>query len=335
MKAFLKVRPQSLPTLRINSIEHLAMQLGVRASVLQQLAHELSCPRCTYYKLFTKMKNEKCRVVRPPRGLLKQVLYRIKRLLDRLELLPYVHGGVKGRSTLSYALPHVGRRRIIRADIEKCFPSISHKRVYKLFCNELACSPDVARILTRLTTFHGQLPLGSPTSTVISNLCTGRLALRLDRLAAKRGLNFGQYVDDFTFSCDTHIKRLPNLIAHICEQEGFRCNNQQMKVIDSQDEQVIVGIKVNRKIDVPQEYISALESEINEYCREDYLRSRERDNSVRGKIAYVRRLNPREAARLEKLLPSRRPHVFGGPSGGPGLAPRPCASFLSDLSLSS
>ncbi len=92
--------------------------------------------------------------IQPPKDDLKIVQKRIKRMLGKIDIPDNVFSGVKGKSYADNALMHVGdkRRNLFKIDLTAFFPSISRDVVYTFFRDDLHCSPDVAEILTNLTT---------------------------------------------------------------------------------------------------------------------------------------------------------------------------------------
>jgi hypothetical protein len=110
------------------------------------------------------------RLLLKPRGRLNKIQGRIKRaILDRVPPLPFVHGGIRGRSIRTNAAPHIGHEAVIAMDIKDCFPSIGPNKVSKVF-NDLGIVGEAAAILVALTTFDFQLPQGTKTSPAIANL---------------------------------------------------------------------------------------------------------------------------------------------------------------------
>ncbi len=74
-----------------------------------------------------KIKNGKInyRIIHPSKGKLKKVQNRINNsVLSKIELPDYVHGGVKGRSNITNAYSHLGKKFHFLTDIEDYFPSI-------------------------------------------------------------------------------------------------------------------------------------------------------------------------------------------------------------------
>lgn len=76
----------------------------------------------------------KIRTFRNPSFLLKEVQGRIKKnILDKQRLPDCVHGGVKGRSNITNAKMHQGKKYIFETDLQEFYPNISMRQVYSMF----------------------------------------------------------------------------------------------------------------------------------------------------------------------------------------------------------
>lgn len=288
---------KKLKNLRIKEVKHLAMHLGTNTSELNNICHTIdTSPRKYYFQWHKTFKNGKIRPMVKIHGRLRVILDRLKKLFQRIDLPPYVHGGVPGRSTKTNAKPHLNKPMLVCADLEKHFPNTSHRKVYSMFCQQQECSPNIARILTRLTTLNGALPQGSPTSTIISNLVTLPLTKRLYGFAEARGAKCTQYVDDYTFSGNKRLARCQNKIAKIIKQGGHKINLSKTKVMPATEEQITTGIKVNNPSpDIPKEKLRKARQDMNklEQMIENYeFISEKKLKSIQGQICYIRQFNP-------------------------------------------
>src|SRR5258706_5713925 len=122
-----------------------------------------------------------------------------KRLLQPIPLPEEFHGGVRGRSTVTNAMPHIGKALVAKVDIKDFYPSIHPRRIYKLFLN-LGCSPNVSRLLTKLTTYNYQLAQGFPTSTAIANLILAGFWPRIKGACKANGITITDFIDDLALS---------------------------------------------------------------------------------------------------------------------------------------
>ena len=285
---------RKLQNLQINSPKHLAYHLRCEYADIQRCFDNHS----SYCKHRTETKKGKTRRFDYAVGPLKKLLPRIKNLLQRIELPESMHGGVKGKSPKTNAEVHVGKSAVLKFDLANFFPSIHCTRVYRLFCGELECSPDVSRILTKLVTVNHSLPQGFPTSTVIANLVARKMVARIENLAKKHECNFTQFVDDGCLSGQAFIENLRPTIDKIICQEGFVASKKPHKRQTQyafKEEQTVTGIKINYRIDVPAMYL-------NEVTKEIQSGSYKNKNSIRGKIEHVRRLDRKKGEMLAKML---------------------------------
>ncbi len=246
---------------------------------------------------------DKTRPINQPIGKLNDVLRKVKGILDQIELPSYMHGGVKKHSPITNAAPHVRKRAVLNFDIADFFPSIKPSHVYETFYKHCRFSADVSRILTRLVTFERQLPQGSPTSTVVANLVILPLAQRLHKLAEKHGCDYSQFVDDGTVSGPAYIENLRPLIDKIIRQERFCASPKPHKRMTKyqSDEQVVTGVRVNRRIDVPSQKVEKLREDLCHLYIKMRTGTKPSDSeiaSLKGKIQFVTTLNAQKGNRF-------------------------------------
>lgn len=245
----------------------------------------------------------KVRNLSVPKPELKEIQKRIdRRILKRVALPDEIHGYRKKRSIKTAAFPHIGKKAIARLDIKDFFPSISPKKIYGLFC-VLGCSPDVARLLTLLTTHENQLPQGTSTSPSLANLVLANsgLAVRLHGLARIHNLSLGFYGDDIFLSGEFVPEHFKKLLVKIVSQCGLRVNPKKLETKFarySHQRQEGLGLTLNRKPNVSKDYLRKLRVELHA-CRTrgpstqippgktgNWLRAH-----ILGKIQHLRWLN--------------------------------------------
>ena len=165
------------------------------------------------------------RIINPPKHDLKEIQKRINAYLVKNVPFPdYAFGGVKGRDNILNARVHKGQKFVFQTDLKDFFPSISNKMVYTMFI-EKGFSPDVASLLTKLTTYEGHLPQGAPTSTTIANLVFAPAGLEIQAIAKEKCLHFTTFVDDVTVSSQQDFKSVVPEIIAIITVHGFRINH--------------------------------------------------------------------------------------------------------------
>lgn len=165
------------------------------------------------------------RTINPPKDKLKTIQKRINAyLVDNIDLPNYAFGGIKGKDNIVNAWMHKGQKYIFQTDLKDFFPYITHKMVYAMFVRN-GFSPDVASLLTKLTTYKGHLPQGAPTSTTIANLVFVPAGLEILAIAEREGLRFTTFVDDVTISSQRDFKQVIPEIMGIIASHDFKISH--------------------------------------------------------------------------------------------------------------
>ena len=198
----------------------LAWAIGIPRDRLEAVARVAD----GFYQPFPKRKpGGKPRMIDNPTGELKAIQTRLNVVVLRpLPLPACMVGGVRGKDPLDHPRYHVGKKVVVTIDVKDCFPSITHKQIFGVFRHRVQCSPTVARLLTRLTTYMGHLPLGSPTSTTLANLVLAPIVLEIERLVSEHGFTPSQFVDETAMSGDRLDNQLISEVVKIFSRYGHR-----------------------------------------------------------------------------------------------------------------
>ena len=171
------------------------------------------------------------------------------------------HGFERGKSIITHAKQHVGKRYVYTIDIKDFFPSITRNRVFGMLqAYPVKATTPVARYLANLTCHNGCLPQGTPTSPILSNLLCRRLDSRLFKWARRNGYTYSRYADDLTFS--TNRDRFPEhdiaFIDDVIRGEGFEVNEEKRRLQPYYKRQMVTGLVVNEKLNLPREKLRGL-----------------------------------------------------------------------------
>lgn len=280
---------------QILSLNKLAFRIGVSREVLQAVAKS----KAGHYEpyIIEEKKRDgriKRRRIDNPDKSIRKIQQKInkKLLVEACKELPaYTTGSIPKRSTYDNADPHVGKESVLLLDISDCFPSIRSSDVYKIYREYLGCSPPVAKVLTKLTTYGDRLPQGAPTSPSLCNLALAPLAKNLNDLAVRNGLGFTQYVDDLTFSgsYDT-LRAIENKVIERVERAGFKISRKKLRLIKHGDRMEVTGLVVNTKVSVGRRYLRKVQRDI--------MKLKSDNPGVNGKISYVRSISKAHARKL-------------------------------------
>jgi RNA-directed DNA polymerase len=331
---------------KIDTIPELANFLGFCVPQLRWLADcrsyeantEVEKLRNYRYRWVPKA-NGGWRCIEAPKPLLKMVQRHIAHELLPLQDHSASHGSRPRLSTserptsaITAAAAHIGTDVVIRVDLQNFYNSISANRVFHQI---RSCGyPDqVAHVLTGLCTnvvprsvrqsapilnsaamkclAGPHLPQGAPTSPLLASLVSYKMDLRLTGLAERFGVRYTRYADDLIFSGTTYLgknaDRFVKLVYTITKSEGFSPNDAKTKVMYQSDQQRILSMVVNDRLNVPRKQFDQLKAELHDAA----TNGPERANRVRhpnfrahllGRIAWVASLNPQRAARLRSVF---------------------------------
>jgi RNA-directed DNA polymerase len=118
-------------------------------------------------------------------------------------------------------------------------------------------------LLSKLLTYHGRLPMGSPTSPVLSNFATITLDHELLYWTRQANIVYTRYVDDLTFSSDKPITNDHyGKILSILHSHQFSVDPQKTRWYDETMQKEVTGLIVGEKITIPEDYFTEVEMNI-------------------------------------------------------------------------
>jgi hypothetical protein len=279
------------------SVWWLARALGITRWQLEYVANHAA----SYYHPFLRG----ARLIEPSIGALAEIQKRIKIVLLQPILFPdSFHGGIQHRSPLTNASKHLHKNCIVKIDLRKHFPNVSSARVYDIWTRFFGFGPEIARLLTILTTYNGHLPQGTRTSSHLANLALMDSEPLVAEIAQRLGLDNTYFVDD-VFASGGRAREALGPIISVMRQAGFKVGRKKTAVMGANGPQIIAGLGVDReKASVPQAASEKIRCAIHELRM--HLQAGEPteqlERSIRGRIAHVKRTNPGTAARLLRKL---------------------------------
>jgi RNA-directed DNA polymerase len=281
----------------IGSTEELARLLLVHPSELEQVVFSRG-------KLYRSQRIRKAsgalRILHVPQGQLKLLQQKINQhILGTVEPLRCVHGGVRGRSVITNARPHVRKAIVFSVDVKDFFPSVSSKMIRVIF-EALGFRGEAADLLVQATTWDGHLPQGAPTSSAIANLSMIRVDVRLEGLAVIHRFDYTRYVDDLTFSGPERLKKFRGLIQRIVEEEGFNVNPDKIRTMHSGVCQVVTKIVVNTKLNLSREDRKQIRQNALQRAAVP-RRTGNDDSSLRGQLSWLHSVNPALGVKIRHL----------------------------------
>lgn len=296
---------------KLRTITDITRHLGINRDFIHDLLCALYTDEARLYKSWDHPKpSGGTRPIDTPKEKLKFVQRRInEKIFQRTRINKIAIGGVRGKRLRDNLMPHVGQSMVANFDLKSFFSNITNRQVYQLYIL-IGASPDVARILTRLTTFKGRIPQGAPTSPMLANLVAGyekRLCLdeRLQSLSRKNKFRTKRWVDDISMSGPQYLKKFEPTIISIIEQSGFIPNRNKTAFASKDKAQFVTGHLVNAKPNMNKQERRRLRATLHrcktigpEECTQGPIEKLKR--SLRGKIAHLSSINNAAGLRLLK-----------------------------------
>ncbi len=192
-------------------------------------------------------------------------------LKPNLRPSPYSHGGVVGRTIKTNAEPHRDSVFYFSTDIADFYPTISQRRVYRLFSGEFGCSRPVSRVCTKLCTRRGHLAQGLIASPILADrLMAGpdrRIGAMCDKLGRESGsaVPYTRFVDDLTISARFPIESgsTPRIVVEILKEYGFRINPAKQGFGRLAEGGRITKLRIHRgKLDISPEYLAGVYQQV-------------------------------------------------------------------------
>lgn len=247
------------------------------------------------YKTFNISKKDGSpRHINAPVDALKRIQRAINLVLSVIfEAHPNATGFVKGKSLLDNAKPHVGKYYIYNIDLKDFFPSITYSRVKAVLQIQPFNLPDqLATLIANLCCDEGRLPQGAPTSPILSNIICTRLDRKLKGLAKKNKASYTRYADDLTFSAYSNVfsegKEFRTELEKIIDAQGFKINNNKIRLQGAGYRQVVTGIVVNCKPNLERATIRNIRSMLDKWNKLGYGKANEEFKSKKIDISEKR-----------------------------------------------
>lgn len=202
-----------------------------------------------------------------------------------------MHGGIKKRSYVSFAQPHINKKCVVTIDISKCFDNISVAKTAKVLQAELGINKLLAADFARLLCFRGALAQGYATSNTICNLVLRDELVRLEKEFLAEGLAMTNYVDDIAISGDIrHPADTVNKTIVALSRCGLPINKSKVRVMHANRRQIICGLLVNKKLGITKAKQIQLFSAVATHSMEE--------DKLSGWLANLRTVNPKFTQKL-------------------------------------
>lgn len=290
--------------------------------LIEQISQEISFPQSElesalqiarlHVKRFTiKKKNGGKRYIFQPERRVKIIQYwLIENFFSKIPIHQGAMAYRKNTSTLDNAKSHAQYRFFVKVDLENFFPSIKFDDL-KLALEQLQSSPiplneDSLNVI-QLCCFdkNDQLPIGYPTSPIISNIVMKDFDNKVTLMLHKLGnIHYTRYADDMIFSTNiagmagSILSGIKDVIASSSSPK-IKLNDKKTRVSSaSAGNTYVTGLKihVSGKVGVPKNYRDKVRLLLN-LKRKGKLEEKEL-LELKGHLNYLRSVDPSLYTRL-------------------------------------
>lgn len=282
----------------LSSIEK---DLGFSAKTLYGLSNSLEKH---YHTVYLPKSDGSKRKLSVPDLILKLVQKSIAdNILIQYPISKYAKAYKPGSSIQKNARPHVGKKKILKLDIEGFFDHILYSRVKDTVFYEEKYSESIRILLTMLCYYNDSLPQGAPTSPAITNIIMYDFDETVGAFCNEKNIAYTRYCDDMTFSGDFDEKEIISFVKNELFKFGLHLNNRKTAVISASKRQVVTGIVVNEKMNVTKDYKKTIRQEIyyiKKFGLDEHLKrlgisdKQQYVLSLKGRIAFVLQTIPNE-----------------------------------------
>lgn len=287
----------------LSSIEK---DLGFSAKTLYGLSNSLEKH---YHTVYLPKSDGSKRKLSIPDLILKPVQKSIAdNILIQYPISKYAKAYKPGSSIQKNARPHVGKKKILKLDIEGFFDHILYSRVKDTVFYEEKYSESIRILLTMLCYYNDSLPQGAPTSPAITNIIMYDFDETVGAFCNEKNIAYTRYCDDMTFSGCFDEREIISFVKGELRKLGLFLKNRKTAVISASKRQVVTGIVVNEKMNVTKDYKKTIRQEIyyiKKFGLDEHLKrlgisdKQQYVLSLKGRIAFVLQTIPNNCEFIE------------------------------------
>lgn len=311
---------------KISPIAHtssLASILGLKEKEMFCIAENVT----DYYKpgKILRKKNGEPRHTHDAKPELKNIHTHIKNRILKKAVYPYyMMGGISDpinpRSCKSHAKLHTKKKIMISEDIENFFPRTTSETVKKIWKYLFNFSEEVSVVLTKLTTFKGELPQGWRTSTYIANLALFSKEQELVKMLEEKGMSYSRFIDDVTVSSPFFLnsKNKQGVISNVygmLYSSGYNPKRTKHEIRTQNMQMSVTSLGVNAKEPtLTKDFRKNVRAMVHQ-LEQDFpklgntLQFNTRWQSVNGSVNRVKTYHKKEGSKLQERMKRIKPLI--------------------------
>ncbi len=257
---------------RVRDIEGLASLLKIAPDKLILQSQKL------HYRVYEmKKKSGGIRLIEDPNDDLKKILRELNDYFQcaYYQLRPpcvygfcYSTGDEEERNIVSNARRHMKNEFMLNIDLTDFFHFVSSQMVYQIIETYFPeFDKELTGLISKLCCYKGRLPMGSPTSPVLSNFAMLDLDFELINFSKSYSLTYTRFADDLSFSGSEPIgSDFEKLIRDAITHYSYQINERKVKRYLPADQKTVTGIIVEYdQLRLEDNYLDQLSKEIERY----------------------------------------------------------------------
>lgn len=281
----------------IYNLQHFVGLVGYKGEYIRRAAFGANE---FYVEYKIKKKSNGYRLIKEPLPSLKEIQqWILKNVLYLKNTSKYSKAYSPGNNLVDNLVYHTNNAFVLSIDIENFFPSIKFDSVEKIF-KKFGYSSAIANLFARLCCLDGKLPQGAPTSPYLSNLYLNDFDLKIFSFCREKRIRYTRYSDDLTFSGYFDPKDIISLVEKELTVLGLSINRQKVKLMGKNQRQIVTGVVVNDKMQVPREIRNELRNIMYHIMKYGLSNHLERIQNKRmnylphllGRVQFVLNINP-------------------------------------------
>jgi RNA-directed DNA polymerase len=271
----------------IYNTSHLSSLVGYNKNYLKRTVNHT---KYFYREFQISKKDGSKRTLLEPLPSLKEIqTWILINILYKHKVSRYAKGYIPNRSIKDHVRYHTNEEKVLTLDIEKFFDNVSFQFVENIFF-QIGYSKIISNLLTKLCMLDGKLPQGAPTSPFISNIVLLEFDDTISKYCSENNLKFTRYADDLAFSGKINKTELVKLVRSELKKLGLRLNNEKINLMTQNQPQIVSGIIVNKKVQIPKRKRNELRNEMFYIIKFGIDSHMERTKQTKSKTVYLKHL---------------------------------------------
>ncbi len=224
-----------------------------------------------------------------------------------------VIGSKNVKNICTNAEKHLGCKYLLNADFDDFFHQITTEDIAKIFRQyPFRFDSYTAHTLARICTYKGRLPMGAPTSPVLSNFYTLPLDNDITAWANQHQITYTRFVDDLSFSSkDKPFTQEDYIdIQSISQKYHLILGEDKTRFFGQEDTKIVTGLVLNETVDIVPEFYAELDKDIRRLqavievnqISGTTMKFKHFKQEIMGKIAFIKQVEGSESDEYLRYL---------------------------------